>query len=174
MAARSLSATIAASESTPGTEKLSVCAASRSGSPLRMMPRGLSAARAAVWTFAQVRARSACSRRASSAAVPEACDERDWQCARTEAAFLAAAEQQWAERGALVAAPPRYEGADAFRGVDLVAGDADQVDPAMPQEARSLAECLRGVDVEICLAPGQGVGDLRDGLDNAGLVVEWP
>ena len=124
MAAMSLSATIAASESTPGREKLSVCAASRSGSPLRMMPRGLSAARAAVWTAAQDRARSACSRRASCAAVPRPAMSATGSVPRSEAAFLPAAEQQRTERGALVAAPPRYEGTDALRGVDLVAGDA--------------------------------------------------
>ena len=171
MAARSLSATIAASESTPGTEKLSVCAASRSGSPLRTMPRGLSAARAAVLDRSAVPCPLRVLAEGEFRGQAEACDQRDWQCAGAEPAFLAAAEHQRAEREALVAAPPRYQGADAFRGVDLVAGDAQQIDPAMTQGLDLLAESLGGVDVEIRLVPGKDVGDLRDRLDDAGLVV---
>ena len=80
---------------------------------------------------------------------PEAGDQRDRQSARAKAAFLPAAEGDRMQRWPLVPASASDQCADAFRGVDLVAGDADQVDPPMPEEVEVFAEGLSGVYVQV-------------------------
>ena len=95
--------------------------------------------------------------------------ERRRQGARAEAALLAAAHDQRHQPHARLAAD--VERADALGPVDLVAGDAHQVDVHRLDVERDLAGGLRRVGVEEGLLLAADLADLGERLDDADLVV---
>ncbi len=95
--------------------------------------------------------------------------KRRRQGARTEAALLAAAHDQRHQTHARLAA--HVERADALGAVDLVAGDAHQVDVHRLDVERDLAGGLGRVGVEEGLLLAADLADLGERLDDADLVV---
>ena len=95
--------------------------------------------------------------------------ERRRQRAGTHPALLAAAADQRLQPHPRAAA--HVERADALRPVDLVAGDAHQVDPHRLDVERDLADRLRRVGVEERLVLAAQPADLGERLDDADLVV---
>ena len=106
---------------------------------------------------------------AISAGLAHADAERRRQGARAEAALLATAHDQRLQPHARLAA--HVERADALRAVDLVAGDAHQVDLHRLDVERDLAGGLGRVGVEEGLLLAADLADLGERLDDADLVV---
>src|SRR3546814_10314321 len=74
----------------------------------------------------------------------------DWSsdvCSADLAALLAAAVDQRLQAHARAAA--HVERADALGAIELVAGDAEQIDAERRHVERHLADCLGGVAVEV-------------------------
>eukprot|EP00166_Cyanidium_caldarium_P004146 ctg_428.g299 len=95
--------------------------------------------------------------------------QRCGQRARAQTAFLSAAAHQ--RFNAHPRPPPHVQCADAFRAVQLVAADGQQVDVHLLHIDRYLAHRLRGVTVEEHFALAAHAPDLLYRLNGADLVV---
>ena len=101
---------------------------------------------------------------------PEPDTQRQWQRAGTKPPLLpTAVEQRLQTRPRL---PAHIERADAHGCVELVAGDAHEIDIHRFHVERDLASRLRCVGVEQRAMLVHEARDLGDGLDNADLVVD--
>jgi len=78
-----------------------------------------------------------------------------------------AAKQEGSDPRALL----DVEHANAFGGVELVAGQAQQIDGALCKIQRHFADHLYGVGMERDAFAGHHLGDLLDGEDHTGLIV---
>src|SRR5713226_3052168 len=95
----------------------------------------------------------------------------DGKCAGTVPALLSAAEHQRRQGWPRAGATTNEQRADAFRRMDLVPADTDQIDPRVLQRKQLLAESLRGVEVQHDGVILQLRSDAVDRLNDPGLVV---
>ena len=102
---------------------------------------------------------------------PDGNDKGDGEGARTETPFLPAAEGNGCEGGVFVAATAQNQGADALRGVNLVAADTDEIEARVLEIRDSFAKTLRGIHMEKRCMFAKSLGDVVQRLDDAGLVV---
>ena len=70
------------------------------------------------------------------------------ECAGTKPALLTSAEHQRCYWGTLVVSRPGDQRPNALRATDLVAGDADEVDPVVSERPLVLGESLSCIDVK--------------------------
>ena len=98
-------------------------------------------------------------------------DERHRDCSRSKSAFLTTSKKERRQRWPFVASSAQDECADAFRSVNLVATEADQIDARIPQIIDGFAEPLGGVHVEESIVRRKHFSDLRQRLHYAGLIV---
>ncbi|OPZ85335.1 MAG: hypothetical protein BWY76_01458 [bacterium ADurb.Bin429] len=87
--------------------------------------------------------------------------------ARPALMLLPAAVQQRLQ----ACAASRVQRADAFRTVEFVRGDGEQIHRQVARARRQFARGLDGVGVEDDTARAAQPPDLRDGLDSADLII---
>src|SRR4051812_46942485 len=76
-------------------------------------------------------------------------NQRDWQCTRTQPAFLTSAVRERFERHPRIPPPSANQRTDALWRVDLVSRDAQKIDSCVAQRGDQLAECLCSIDMQI-------------------------